>query len=63
MMDITHARAMARMLEITDRIDPEWPTPAEILAIVAVLESADQRLNARTELRLVSGPDHGGCAR
>jgi hypothetical protein len=46
MTEFTHARALSRMFEITERIDPEWLTSDEILSIVAVLEPADQRVNA-----------------
>ena len=38
--------AMARLRELMEQVPPAELTTTEVLAIVAVLESADQRVNA-----------------
>jgi hypothetical protein len=48
LLDMVHLPAVARMRDLTKRVKAVDMTPLEVLAIVAVLESADQRLNAPT---------------
>jgi hypothetical protein len=40
--------AITRLHELSKRVTPADMTPQEVLAIVAVLESVDRRVNART---------------
>lgn len=46
MLYLVRQPAFARLHELMDRVPPGDMTTQEILALIAVLESADQRVNA-----------------
>jgi hypothetical protein len=46
LLSIVRRPAFARLHELMERVPPVDMTTQEILALVAVLESADQRVNA-----------------
>lgn len=48
MLDIVRRPAMTRLHDLMQRLKLNTLTPLEVLAILAVLESADQRVNAPT---------------
>ena len=48
LLDMVHLPAVFRMRDLMQRVKAVDMTPLEVLAIVAVFESADQRLNAPT---------------
>ncbi|MDT5119294.1 MAG: hypothetical protein QOE30_5033 [Mycobacterium sp.] len=48
LLSIARRPAYARLHELMDRVHVVDMTTQEILALVAVLESADQRVNAHT---------------
>jgi hypothetical protein len=47
-LSVVRRPAFARQLELMDRVPPGDLTPLEVMALLAILESADQRVNART---------------
>jgi hypothetical protein len=48
LLSVVRPEAIYRVCELMERITPDDLTALEVLAIVAVLESADQRVNAPT---------------
>ena len=46
MLSVVRRPAFARLHELMDRVPPGDMSTSEILALIAVLESADQRVNA-----------------
>jgi hypothetical protein len=63
LLDVVRHPAMARLDELMGRVHVRDMTTQEVLAMVALLESADQRVNARVApvLQLVPAVDeiHG----